>query len=95
MAQTLGAGNKRCTSSTRLWARAYVNSEGKKFWYNILACSSNCISIAIIRASFLSFYSANMSGNLECGLMCVMNQGCVLFLKTFCIESMMTCIRLF
>lgn len=39
----------------------------------------------IIRATILSFPSANMSGNLECDLMCEVNQGCALFLRVCCI----------
>lgn len=37
-----------------------------------MACSSNSMSTAVIRASVLSLCSGNVPGKLECDLMCEM-----------------------
>lgn len=44
--------------------------ERLSYWYNIMTCSSHCMSTAIIWDSILLFLCAIMPGNLECDLMC-------------------------
>lgn len=75
----------------------FANSKGKGeiSGANILTCSGNSMSIAIIRVSVLSFPSANIPDNLKCDLICEIHWGCDLFSRTFWIDHMQTCIRLF